>query len=390
MRLFAIETSCDETAVCFLDAVEKDGGDHKIEVLSHILISQAEKHAEYGGVFPTLAKREHAKNLVPITLKALEEVGVEKVGDRVMDKNDEEKIGKILEREEELKESFIEEIAKCGVPDVDAIAVCVGPGLEPTLWVGINFAEALSVLWDKPIIPVNHMEGHIVSSFFDNNTLKKFPMPLLSLLISGGHTELVLSEKQNDYRKIGSTRDDAVGESFDKVARLLGLSYPGGPEVARLASLSRTRAKKIDVRFPRPMIKDDGFDFSFSGLKTAVRYFVEGKNLTDAEKEDVACEFEDAVTEVLVTKTKMAILKHRPSALAVGGGVAANKNIKEAMTKMVAELDFPVSLHIPKPKDATDNAIMIGLSGYLNSMQKDYGMAVYEIRADSSLSYLKN
>src|SRR3990167_1734755 len=232
MRILAIETSCDETGVCIIEAEGAFGAGFSYTILGNALLSQTETHAPYGGVFPNLARREHEKNLVPLLEKALSEAGLYCQGDTLT-----VDVEKILEREPELRRQLILFLTSNGKPDVDAIAVTPGPGLEPALWVGVNFAKALAAAWKLPIVPVNHMEGHIILSAMsveeiNNNQIseiKKFKFPLLSLLISGGHTELVLSKEWMTYELLGQTRDDAVGEAFDKVARLLGLPYPCGP-----------------------------------------------------------------------------------------------------------------------------------------------------------------
>ena len=226
---------------------------------------------------------------------------------------------------------------------VDAIAVTNGPGLAPALWVGVNFARILSLLWNLPIIPVNHMEGHIHSALLNDDGLYVRPAyPLLSLLVSGGHTELVLTPREGVYKKIGSTRDDAAGEAFDKVARMLGLPYPGGPAVSALADTARERGVASPVSLPRPMLGDDTLNFSYAGLKTAVRVFTDRyaelyEPLTDDERMGVAREFEDAVVETLLKKTERAIVRHAPkTALVVGGGVSANRRLRECFTERLA------------------------------------------------------
>ena len=248
MRILGIETSCDETAVCIIEGFGNFDSEFTFKILGNALNSQVAIHAPYGGVFPNLAKREHARNLVPLMTQALSQTdllqrGLPSLQDEPVQSHatDGAKIQTILEREPELLEQlkvFLQIYAK---PDVDVIAVTAGPGLEPALWVGVNFARALSTVWDLPLVAVNHMEGHIVMSMMEHDHLADVQFPLLSLLISGGHTELVLSRTFQQYERLGETRDDAVGEAFDKVARLLGLPYPGGPEVSRLAALARSR-----------------------------------------------------------------------------------------------------------------------------------------------------
>ncbi len=329
MIILGIETSCDETALSLLEMMDAGGGKTEIRILANITHSQAALHAEYGGVFPNLAKREHQKNLIPLFKKILEESGFElRITNYELRQNYSqilENLRIVLEREPELLKQFLEFIPTIEKPHIDAIAVTEGPGLEPALWVGINFARALSLVWDIPIIPTNHMEGHIFAALLrgkdvnhesrimnhdkkteqfiihnsksqtlhaERYTLHAPALPALSLLISGGHTELVLMERPLEYKILGRTRDDAVGEAFDKVARLLGLPYPGGPQISALADLARKSGanyelgiKNYELKLPRPMLKSDNYDFSFSGLKTAVLYLV--KKLTETATSSV-------------------------------------------------------------------------------------------------------
>ena len=253
MKILAIETSCDETAIAILEA-QGDEISATFRVLGNALLSQVETHREYGGVFPALAKREHAKNLVPLLEAALEEAELLHEDTQVIPDEMRTKISRILERESGLAEQFFEFVSECEPPEIDAIAVTAGPGLEPALWVGINFARALGLLWNKPVVAINHMEGHILSACAERSTadgseqkaenteklkIQNVHLPVLALLISGGHTELVVMGEWLSYKLVGETQDDAVGEAFDKIARMLGLPYPGGPEVSRLAERAR-------------------------------------------------------------------------------------------------------------------------------------------------------
>lgn len=329
MKIIAIETSCDETAVALLyinGSVKKP----EIKLLGNALLSQAGLHEKYGGVYPNLAKREHEKNLPPLLEQALLEAG--------------------------------ENVEN---PDIDLIAVTAGPGLEPALWTGIIFAETLGKKWSKPVVPINHMEGHIFSILYE--TKEELVIPALALLVSGGHTELVHVKDFGNYEIIGRTRDDAVGEAFDKVARMLGLPYPGGPEISQLAEKSRKRSKEDHIKLPRPMIHSKNLDFSYSGLKTAVLYRLKAeKNLDDKFKEDMARAFEDAAIEVLIEKTRMALVElgDKIKTLIVAGGVSANLHLFQEIKKLSNE--FPrVSLRIPTKLLATDNAIMIGIAAFI-------------------------
>ena len=271
-----------------------------------------------------------------------------------------------------MTKTILEHIEK---PNIDYISVTAGPGLEPALWVGISFARALGVAWNIPVIPANHMEGHIVSPLLSihpsasgHSPQGENPVvfPALALLISGGHTELVLIKNWLDYTVIGRTRDDAVGEAFDKVARLLSLPYPGGPHVSKLAEEARVAHTTPSVKLPRPMLKTKDFDFSFSGIKTAVLYSVQKQiPLSEEIKKEYALEFENAVTEVLVAKTKRALDEYTIKTLILGGGVVANTYIRKEFQKMVDEFGG-VKLLIPAIKDSTDNAVMIAAAGYLH------------------------
>ncbi len=365
MRILSIETSCDETAVSLIEATG-DFPNAEYHILGNALFSQIDIHREYGGVFPALAKREHAKTLVPMLEKALGEAGELEASTETVDLQN---IESILEREPGLFDQLAAFAGKYQKPDIDLIAVTAGPGLEPTLWVGVNFAKALSILWDVPVVGVNHMEGHVLVSVFDtmdDDRLADIGFPTISLLISGGHTELILMKDWNQYEKIGQTRDDAVGEAFDKVARLIGIPYPGGPEVSRRAAEARKLKLPTYADLPRPMINSGDLDFSFSGLKTAVLYAVKNKELTDDERLALCRDFEDAVAEVLVKKVKQAIGDHGAKTLIVGGGVAGNQYIKREIEAALLT-EFPdVTTYFPAPGLSTDNSIMIALSGHAN------------------------
>ena len=317
MKILAFETSCDETGIALLEG-EKIQGGFVFETLKSALLSQAALHAPYGGVFPNLAKREHEKNL-PILYK-----------------------------------EFKPEHA-------DAVAVTHGPGLEPALWQGVEFAKRVSTERGVPLLPVNHMEAHLISSLVQHGELKNIRLPVLALLISGGHTEFVLMKEWFTYEVVGRTLDDAVGECFDKVARLLGLPYPGGPEISRLASNARSKTERPipKLKLPRPMLQSGTCDMSFSGLKTAVLYALRGKQLTEDEKVEFALEFEEAVADVFCSKTQRALQETRAQTFVIGGGVAANEYLRSRLQKLIAEEFSEVELRLPDPSITGDNAIMI-------------------------------
>ncbi|NPB05501.1 MAG: tRNA (adenosine(37)-N6)-threonylcarbamoyltransferase complex transferase subunit TsaD [Aquificae bacterium] len=299
----AVETSCDETAVALFDT--------KKGLVKDLVASQVSLHAPFGGVVPELSAREHVKNLTPL-----------------------------------LEELFRD--TPYGFEDLDFVAVTVTPGLLLSLVVGVAAAKAVAHYLNLPLVPVHHLEGHVYSVFLN----RPVEHPFLALVVSGGHTELYLVEEFGRYRLLGSTLDDAVGEAFDKVARLLGGSYPGGPFVDSLA-----RKGRPTVNFPLPKVKGE-FNFSFSGLKTAVLHFLR-KN-PDYPKEDVAASFQKTVAEILISKTVRAVERFGVKRLAVVGGVAANSELRRRFSELQRE---GVEVLLPEPRYAGDNAAMIGLVG---------------------------
>ena len=398
--ILSIETSCDESAITILEAKGRFKKPF-FKILGNNVASQVQIHTKYGGVFPMMAKREHSKNLIPLFKKTLKEAKVLNsisnsqfpISKKISNSKSQirklqtthYKLQTILEREPELLEQFLKFIPKIQKPDIDLIAVTYGPGLEPALWVGLNFAKALSLVWDIPVIPVNHMEGHIFSALKKggkqfSTCLPAGRFPILSLLISGGHTELVLVKKWMDYEIIGETRDDAAGEAFDKVARLLGLPYPGGPEISKLAKLKT----KLKYRLPRPMINSANFDFSFSGLKTAVLYLTQklGK-LSYEMKVSIAKEFQDAVTDVLVMKTMKAVKKYKIKTILVGGGVSANEQIRKTLTREAKKEN--INIYFPEKELAVDNSIMIAMAGYFRYLSKSKPPNIRTLKACGNL-----
>ncbi len=389
MRILSIETSCDETAVSVVEATG-EFPDATYEIIGNALYSQIETHKEYGGVFPALAKREHIKTVVPMLKQALQEAELLSATEQSLDAPLREKLEKTLEREEGLAVELIEFFETYEIPRIDLIAVTSGPGLEPALWVGINFAKALGAILKAPVVPINHMEGHILASLFDvveDNALAPVSFPALALLISGGHTELVLLKDWVAYEKVGQTKDDAVGEAFDKVARMLGLPYPGGPEISKKAKEARERnlpPYKHDL--PRPMLNSHDLNFSFSGLKTSVRYAIEGKELTEDEVKALCRDFEDTVAEVLLKKTRDALTQYGAATLIIGGGVSANEYIRRTFQSELLTSHPDVEVYIPQPKLSTDNSIMIALAGHAHKEHASTAGAIALIKADGNKS----
>lgn len=394
MIILGIETSCDETAICIIET-DDNSNTPRLKILGNQLYSQINLHMQYGGVYPMMAKREHVKNLVPLLEKCLVESDIVNFNNnQEVTPEKKKKIKEILIREQGLFEPFIELIEKIESTSwkkkIDSIAVTNGPGLEPALWVGVSFAKALSEIWGIPVIPTNHMEGHIVvaslNKINDNQyQIDKINHPAIALLISGGHTQLVLIKENLKYEIIGNTKDDAIGEAFDKVARILGLPYPGGPEISKLAEKDRKEfPNKIPpYPLPRPMIHSHDLNFSFSGIKTAVLYTVQKIGvLNDIIKQEIAREFEDAVVEVINKKTREAIEQFGAQTLIIGGGVSANRKIREDFSVWAKNLN--INFLIPEISASTDNAFMIALAGYLNI--KAGKKAEIEFKANGNLS----
>ena len=351
MKILAIETSCDETAIAVLDAQKIKNG-AVFSILSNLVASQIKVHAPFGGVVPNLAKREHRKNLPILLKRALKEV--------------------------ELPNGS-------STSKLDAVAVTYGPGLEPALWEGIEFAKKLAKKWKVPLVPVNHLEGHIYSALMHETRFAIHDsnlFPLLTLIVSGGHTELVLSKKHLDYKILGETLDDAVGEAFDKVARMLGLGYPGGPKLAKLAEQGNPKA----INFPRPMLHSKDLNFSFSGLKTSVLYRLRELGKIGAKtKTDIAASFEEAVVDVLTKKTLEALKQYRPKTAALGGGVAANDRLrKELPHKLIAE-SYQTNILLPEKIFTGDNAAMIAVAGYYRLKARKFSKSPGSMRAIGNL-----
>ena len=329
MKILGIETSCDETAA----AVIEDG----TKILSNVVASSAEMHAKTGGVIPEQAARQQVQSIIPVIDQAL--------GNR-------------------------------DLALVDVIAVTVGPGLIGSLLVGVETAKTLAHVWDKPIVPVNHLVAHLYANWF-----KDIPeFPALGLVVSGGHTDLVLMRSHGNMKYIGGTRDDAAGEAFDKTARLLSLPYPGGPSISRAAEqyfekavlTLRDKTARLSL-FPRPLSEEDNFDWSFSGLKTAVAREIQNNPTSPRLRgAELAAEIQEAIVDCLVIKSKKAIAKFRPKSFLLAGGVAANKRLREKFLGEIFSKNGHVRFHVPEPKFCTDNAAYIAACAYYNYKPVDW------------------
>ncbi len=365
MTILGIETSCDETAA----AVIKGGGD-TIEVLSNIIASQIEIHKKYGGVVPEVAAREHVLKILPVINEAIEQASVNRRG---------------MINHAPTINNHVPTIA----PAIDAIAVAAGPGLITSLMVGMGTAKTLAYAWDIPVIPINHIEGHIYANFInkeradDRQQTTEFPAVVLT--VSGGHTLLALMRGHGDIKTIGQTRDDAAGEAFDKGAKMLGLGYPGGPAIAaeaaktlnpkhqapnKLQTSNSNDQNKINL--PRPMINSKNFDFSFSGLKTALLYSLKKDKKWKNKIPEYACEYQQAIIDVLISKTIKAAKEYNVSTIMLAGGVAANEELRvqmaEATKKQLPDLRFT----LPDLRFTTDNAAMMAAAGYFKAQRQEF------------------
>lgn len=328
MKILGIETSCDETAA----AVVENG----TKILSNVAASSLPLHAKTGGIIPEVAAREQAKAIIPVIKLALAN------SPRSTDHRQKNK-------------AVVS--GRSAVDEVDAISVTFGPGLVGSLLVGVEVAKALSYVWNKPLVPINHLVGHLYASWLDNPNPPKFP--LIALIASGGHTELLYVAGHGKWKSLGGTRDDAAGEVLDKTARLLGLGYPGGPAIEKAAAMGNPASFNL----PRPLIDSEDFDFSFSGLKTAVVNLVNqlASPLTDRVVDDLAASIQEAVADVLVQKTIKAAREFKVHSIVLGGGVAANKNLREKFNER-----FNGEVYFPTTKLSTDNAAVIASAAYFN------------------------
>lgn len=328
MLILGIETSCDETSA----AVVKDGR----EIVSSIILSQDALHRQFGGVVPEIACRAHLESIIGIVNNALSD-------------------------------------AKVQLAEIDAIAVVNTPGLIGALLIGVTAAKTLCMVLDVPLLAINHLHAHIYANNLEHENI---PYPTISLVVSGGHTTLFLSESETKHTPLGWTIDDAAGEAFDKVSKILGLGYPGGPVIDKLARCGNRRA----VTFPRAYLEKDSLDFSFSGLKTAVLYYYRGQDVrtsksktpSDQEIADVAASFQEAVVDVLIDKTVLASRMYNVCGIALGGGVVANSRLRQRLQEVSKEIGIPV--YCPSPRLCTDNAAMVAGLAYKKYLEGDISL----------------
>jgi len=391
MIILAIETSCDETAAAIVEFKK-----NKIKVLANIISSQVKAHSKYGGVVPALAARMHLKNMTPVLRKAFKEA---------------EKHTPSASQPTPLKRGIRFDKNK-----IDYIAITKGPGLIPALMIGVGAAKALAYSLDKPLVGVNHLEGHIYANWLKPTSVNyksKIPnsrqiqnsmpwepeFPVLCLIVSGGHTQLILMKKDLNYKIIGETMDDAAGEAFDKVAKLLKLGYPGGPLIEKMAR----KGDKNKFKFTRPMINSNNFNFSFSGLKTAVLYEIKSKHTLSASqnsflkkriysennsiqyKSDIAASFQEAVIDVLISKTVKAAKKYKVKNIILGGGVSANKELRKQLRKAIKKEIPNTEYQILNTNLSTDNALMIAVAAYYNIINNRNIKSWKNVKADANL-----
>lgn len=326
MIILGIETSCDETAASVLNINKSN---NKVELLSNVIATSLLLHAKTGGIIPEIAAREQAKFIIPVIEEAIK-------------------------------------VLKDPQKEIDAIAVTVGPGLIGSLLVGVETARTFGYIWNKPIIPVNHLFGHIYANFIGENTIE---FPAIALIVSGGHTDLVLMKNHRDITWLGGTRDDAAGEAFDKTGRLLNLPYPAGPQIEELAK----NVREDIYHFPRPLVGSDDFDFSFSGLKTAVLREIQKDKKMDSERVANICySLQEAIFDLLIKKTFKAANKFGVKSILLGGGVTANQTLRKRFESEIINQKSLIKLFVPDKKLCTDNAAMIAAAAYFNHEAVDW------------------
>jgi N6-L-threonylcarbamoyladenine synthase len=389
MIILSIETSCDDTGVSIIKtnstaSLKRQISFNDFEVLADMISSQAKLHAEYGGVFPSLAKREHQKNLVPLLVKALKKAKFLKKNTKKVDGKKIKKIQKELERNAELFSAVKVFLEDYGIPEINKIAVTIGPGLEPCLWTGVNLARALSTYWEVPVAGINHLEGHLLANWLA--PVDKVAFPAMALVVSGGNTQIILMKNIGEYELVGETRDDAAGECFDKTARILGLGYPGGPSISKQADkFAREGKSDFNISLPRPMIHEKNYDFSFSGLKTAVLYDFQKRTKKDKISpryvQEMSYQIERAIIEVLISKTMKAAKDYGVKSVIIGGGVSANKKLVREFKKECRQ--DGLAFFSPLPAFSGDNASMIGLTAAFSKNAKT--ISFQKIKPDSNL-----
>lgn len=336
MRILAVETSCDETAAA---VVSRHADDSFVTVERSVIASSALLHQKYGGVYPEVASREHSRAILPVIAEALD-----------------------------LSAKDTSRLPKAVFRDIDGLVVTQGPGLIGSLLVGTQTMATLSMVTKLPLYAVNHLSGHIYASFIRHNEEDASPpsFPLLAFIVSGGHTMLLVMEDHHTYRLLGQTRDDAAGEAFDKVAKLLDLGYPGGPQISALAQKGSREA----YRLPIGLEHEDTFDFSFSGLKTAVlRLVQENTPLTARQKADIAASFERVVVDALLLKLYRALDRYPVCDIVLGGGVAANTYLRDRLAALLRHRAMPPRLHVPPLEFCTDNAAVIGAAALFGNLE---------------------
>jgi N6-L-threonylcarbamoyladenine synthase len=325
MTILGIETSCDETSASL---VKINTNNAKVQLISNVIASSLALHAKTGGIIPEVAAREQVKYILPVIQEAIKDI-----------KNPQK--------------------------EIDAIAVTTGPGLIGSLLVGVETARTFAYVWDKPIYSVNHLFGHIYANFINQNSKSddEIKFPSIALIVSGGHTDLVLIKNHKQTKWLGGTRDDAAGEALDKTGRILGLTYPAGPQIEKLAQ----KIKTDKYNFPRPLINSKDFDFSFSGLKTAVLREVQASGKLDNQTtSDICFSLQEAVFDVLIKKTLTAANKYNVKSILLGGGVAANQTLRDRLKASIDNSKSSIKLFVPPKSLCTDNAAMIAAAGFFN------------------------
>ncbi|MCK5060951.1 tRNA (adenosine(37)-N6)-threonylcarbamoyltransferase complex transferase subunit TsaD [Candidatus Parcubacteria bacterium] len=361
MTILGIETSCDETAAAVVRGVGSEthgNASVQVQVLSNIVSSQIDIHKKYGGVVPEVAAREHVLKILPVINEALKKAGINRRG--------------TINR----------------APTIDAIAIANGPGLITSLMVGVETAKTLAYAWNIPIIPINHIEGHIYANFIRQQTTddrrQEIKFPAVVLTVSGGHTLLALMKGHGDIKTIGQTRDDAAGEAFDKGSKMLGLGYPGGPAISKQAESYELQVMNYEIKLPRPMINSANFDFSFSGLKTALLYSLKKDKNWKKKIPEYAREYQQAIIDVLISKTIKAAKKYNVSTIMLAGGVVANLKLRCQFEKIIKNKLPNINFVLPDLQYTTDNAAMMAAAGFFKAKRDEF-TPWQDLRVDCNL-----